>query len=80
MVSPAFAYALGWILMIAAMMLPMTLALLAIFRRVIGNWPDAGMLISAVVAGYALAWLAFDVAAYGSTSPCAKRRRHRVGC
>lgn len=64
-IVPALAYAAGWMLMIAAMMLPTTLPLLALFRRVIGGRPDSGALTAAVVAGYALAWLAFGVAAYG---------------
>ena len=63
-VVPALAYALAWILMIAAMMLPTTLPLLAMFRRVIGDRRDAGSLAGAVIAGYALAWLAFGVVAY----------------
>src|SRR5690348_528455 len=58
-VVPALAYALAWILMIAAMMLPTTLPLLAMFRRIIGGRRDAGALTAAVIAGYALAWLAF---------------------
>lgn len=64
-VVPAAAYALAWILMVAAMMLPTTLPLLAIFRRIVGARSDAGWLIGAVVAGYALAWLAFGLVAYG---------------
>ena len=63
-VLPALAYALAWILMIAAMMLPTTLPLLAVFRRVIGDRRDAGMLVGAVIAGYALAWFAFGAGAY----------------
>ena len=65
-VVPAIAYALAWILMIAAMMLPTTLPLLALFRRIVGGRPDAGALVGAVVAGYSLAWLAFGVIAYGA--------------
>ena len=63
-VVPALAYALAWTLMIAAMMLPTTLPLLAMFRRVVGNRPDAGTLTSTLIVGYALAWLAFGAAAY----------------
>ena len=35
-------YAAAWVLMIAAMMLPTTLPLLAIFRRIVAARPDAG--------------------------------------
>ena len=65
-VLPAFAYSLAWVLMIAAMMLPTTLPLLALFRRIIGSRRDADVLVGAVVAGYALAWLAFGAVAYGA--------------
>jgi predicted metal-binding membrane protein len=65
---PVLAYAAAWNLMIAAMMLPTTLPLLAIFRRLIGARPDAGMLMAAVLAGYSLAWLAFGIVAYGIDS------------
>jgi predicted metal-binding membrane protein len=62
--APALAYALAWLLMIAAMMLPTTLPLLALFRRVVAGRPDAGRLLGAVAGGYSLAWLAFGVVAY----------------
>lgn len=62
---PVLAYATAWMLMIAAMMLPTILPLLAIFRRVTGARPDAGVLVAAVIGGYVLAWLTFGVAAYG---------------
>lgn len=65
---PVLAYAAAWNLMIAAMMLPTTLPLLTIFRRLIDARPDAGMLTAAVLAGYSLAWLAFGVVAYGIDS------------
>jgi predicted metal-binding membrane protein len=67
-VLPVLAYAAAWSLMIAAMMLPTTLPLLAIFRRLMGARPDAGHLLAAVAAGYALAWLGFGVAAYAADS------------
>ena len=54
--------------MIAAMMLPTMLPLLALFRRIVGGRRDAGALVAAVAAGYALAWLAFGVVAYGIDS------------
>ena len=63
-VLPALAYALAWLLMIAAMMLPTTLPLLSFFRRIVGDRPDAGPLLGAVAGGYALAWTAFGLVAY----------------
>jgi predicted metal-binding membrane protein len=65
-IVPALAYALAWILMIAAMMLPTTLPLLALFRRIVGDRRDAGVLIATVALGYAVAWLAFGVLAYAA--------------
>lgn len=62
---PALAYALGWMLMIAAMMLPTTLPLIALFRRIVGSRRDAGTLLTMVASGYSLAWLAFGLVAYG---------------
>jgi predicted metal-binding membrane protein len=62
---PALAYAFAWLLMIAAMMLPTTLPLLALFRRIVASRSDAGALVGCVVIGYAVAWLGFGVAAYG---------------
>jgi len=44
-VVPALAYALAWLLMIAAMMLPTTLPLLALFRRIVASRSDAGALV-----------------------------------
>jgi predicted metal-binding membrane protein len=64
-VVPVLAYALAWLLMIAAMMLPTTLPLLAFFRRIVSQRADAALLIGAVAGGYALAWIAFGLAAYG---------------
>ena len=62
---PALAYAFAWLLMIAAMMLPTTLPLLALFRRIVASRPDAGSLVALVAIGYAVAWLAFGAVAYG---------------
>jgi len=63
-VLPLLAYALAWILMIAAMMLPTALPLLALFRRIVAGRRDADALVAAAAGGYALAWLAFGVVAY----------------
>jgi predicted metal-binding membrane protein len=62
--APAVAYASAWLLMIAAMMLPTTLPLLAIFRRIVGARDDAKSLVAALVAGYAVVWLGFGIVVY----------------
>lgn len=61
---PALLYAAAWALMIAAMMLPTTLPLLTIFRRIVAGRRGAGALVSLVIAGYFIAWLAFGLAAH----------------
>ncbi len=65
---PALLYALAWLLMIAAMMLPTTLPLLRIFGRMTASRPDGGALLTWVVLGYALAWLGFGLLAHGLDS------------
>jgi predicted metal-binding membrane protein len=61
---PALAYATGWLLMIAAMMLPTTLPLLEIFRRITAGRADASRLVALVALGYACAWLGFGLIAH----------------
>ena len=61
---PAALHALAWVLMIAAMMLPTTYPLLALFRRVVAGRADARRLVAAVVAGFFAAWLAFGLVAH----------------
>ncbi len=61
---PALLHAGAWVLMIAAMMLPTTFPLLAMFRRISGSRPDAGRLLALVVLGYFAAWLAFGLIAH----------------
>ena len=48
---PALLHAVAWVLMIAAMMLPTTFPLLAIFRRITGDRPDAGRLFALILRG-----------------------------
>jgi predicted metal-binding membrane protein len=67
-VVPAALYAIAWVLMIAAMMLPTTLPLLGIFNRVTASRPDAGALLASVIGGYAVAWFGFGVLAHGLDS------------
>jgi predicted metal-binding membrane protein len=64
-VVPALSYALAWMLMIAAMMLPTTFPLLALFRRIVGSRQDAVALVAAVAGGYFIAWIGFGLVAYG---------------
>ena len=63
-VVPAALHAAGWVLMVAAMMLPTTFPLLAMFRRITGSRPDAGRLAALVMAGFFAAWIAFGLAAH----------------
>jgi predicted metal-binding membrane protein len=63
-VVPALLYALGWVLMIAAMMVPTTLPLLGLFARVTEARTDRAILFMLLIAGYLLAWLAFGLAAH----------------
>jgi len=61
---PVALYVGGWLLMIAAMMLPTVVPLLDRFDRLVSQRPDRGPLLALVVGGYLLAWLAFGVAAH----------------
>lgn len=61
---PALLYVSGWVLMCAAMMLPTTLPLLLIFRRLTRARADRSRLAFILVAGYLLAWTAFGFAAH----------------
>lgn len=61
---PALAYASGWVLMIGAMMLPTTLPVLRIFRRMVAHRPHAAALYALVIGGYLCAWLGFGLAAH----------------
>ncbi len=64
-VVPALLHGGGWALMIAAMMLPTTLPLLEMFRRMTAQRTDAGRLVALAVAGYLVAWLGFGLLAHG---------------
>jgi len=57
-------YVLGWVLMTVAMMLPATVPLLQIFRRLSRERPNANQLLTLVIVGYLAAWLGFGVAAH----------------
>jgi predicted metal-binding membrane protein len=57
-------YVAGWTLMTVAMMLPTTLPLLEIFRRLTRDRVDHGRLVGLLIAGYLAIWLAFGIAAH----------------
>lgn len=57
-------YVTGWTLMTAAMMLPTSLPLIEIFRRLTQDRADRTVLAMLVIAGYLAVWLAFGVAAH----------------
>jgi predicted metal-binding membrane protein len=61
---PAFLYAAGWVLMIAAMMLPTTLPIVEMFRRIVAGRSDANRLVALLVLGYLAAWLGFGLIAH----------------
>jgi predicted metal-binding membrane protein len=63
-VLPALLYVGGWVLMTAAMMLPTTLPLLAIFGRLTQGRSDRALLLSLVILGYLSIWGAFGLAAH----------------
>ena len=65
-VVPALLHATGWVLMIAAMMLPTTFPLLAMFRKVIAGRADENRLTWIAVSGFFVAWLAFGLVAHAA--------------
>ncbi|MBR0670221.1 DUF2182 domain-containing protein [Neoroseomonas soli] len=63
-IGPALLYAGGWVLMTAAMMLPTTLPLVMVFRRMTRSRRDGGRLLALLFAGYLGAWFGFGIAAH----------------
>src|SRR5512147_1589162 len=63
---PITFYLAGWTLMTVAMMLPTTLPLLEIFRRVTAQRQDRFQLLALVIVGYLGVWLGFGIAAHGA--------------
>ena len=61
---PALFYVGGWVLMIVAMMLPTTLPLLEIFRRIARARADRNLLVALLIAGYLVVWIAFGALAH----------------
>lgn len=62
---PVVLYALAWILMTVAMMLPTTLPLFNTFERITAGRPDHGRLVALLVLGYMTVWGAFGLVAHG---------------
>jgi predicted metal-binding membrane protein len=54
----------GWVLMLSAMMLPTTLPLLDIFRRLTARRTDRRLLTALVIIGYLAVWGAFGLTAH----------------
>lgn len=61
----ALLHAGAWLLMITAMMLPTTVPLLEVFRRLTAHRADRRVLLTLVVLGYVGAWTLFGVGAHG---------------
>ena len=61
---PITLYLVGWTLMTVAMMLPTTLPLLEIFRRLTVRRQERSQLMALVIAGYLGVWMGFGVAAH----------------
>ena len=61
---PAALYALAWVLMIAAMMLPTTYPVVGIFRVMTRSRADAGRLLVLILAGFFCAWFVFGLVAH----------------
>jgi predicted metal-binding membrane protein len=64
-VLPLLLYVGGWVLMLVAMMLPTTLPLLEVYRRLTRRRSDRALLLALVIAGYLATWVAFGAAAHG---------------
>ncbi|MFQ5961749.1 MAG: DUF2182 domain-containing protein [Candidatus Methylomirabilales bacterium] len=60
----AVLYVAGWTLMTVAMMLPTSLPLVEIFRRLTARRADQVQLVALLIAGYLGIWLAFGVLAH----------------
>ena len=63
---PITLYLIGWTLMTVAMMLPTTLSLLEIFRRLTAQRRDRSQLLALVITGYLAVWVGFGIAAHGA--------------
>jgi predicted metal-binding membrane protein len=61
---PATLYLVGWTLMTVAMMLPTTLPLLEIFRRLTVRRAERSQLLALLIIGYLSVWTGFGVVAH----------------
>jgi predicted metal-binding membrane protein len=61
---PGALYVAGWMLMLAAMMLPTTLPVLAILDRMVARRSDRARLVALAGGGYLAVWGGFGVAAH----------------
>ncbi len=61
----AGAFLVGWLLMTVAMMLPTTVPLVSLFRRMVAQRANASLLVALLLAGYLAAWLTFGGAVLG---------------
>ena len=57
-------FAVGWVLMIVAMMLPSSVPLVVTFAALVRRRPRPGQLVVLLLAGYLLVWGAFGLAAW----------------
>ncbi len=57
-------YIIGWVLMTIAMMLPTTVPLLMIFRRLSARHQSANLLLALVICGYLVVWVGFGIVAH----------------
>jgi predicted metal-binding membrane protein len=67
-VLPALTYAVAWVLMIAAMMLPTTYPVLSMFQRAVRGRLDHARLVVCAVSGFIAAWMAFGLVAHAADS------------
>ena len=57
----AGAFLVGWLLMTVAMMLPTIVSLVSLFRQMVARRAHAPLLLTLLLVGYLIAWLAFDL-------------------
>lgn len=62
--AEAALFTAGWLVMIAAMMLPSSIPLVLTFAAIVGRRPRPGLLVGLVVVGYLVLWSAFGLAAW----------------
>lgn len=63
-VGTTLLFVAGWLLMTVAMMLPTSLPLVLLFRKIAGRRANRELLVSLLLVGYIVVWAAFGVAAH----------------